>query len=360
MFAGTRSPPISSHSPHLNNNVMTSTRLITPETKRSTHEFSHSLISPFFMDSNAGSTYNNESQSSTTSAMDTDPAEPNKARNNSRELELPHSFHSGMLTHEPREEDMVAEWNLTDEYWTSSLTFENGDHYQGQLKKEVPHGFGIVEYLNGDSYKGEFNDGNREGVGLYLFSNGDSYQGQFNNRLHGFGEYKMRNVYSYIGQLKDGKFNGIGRLSFSDGDYYEGEFLDDQKHGWGKQYKVIKKDNLPSKKFQYRCYEGFHHKNVEQIVGYIKEGPIYSDIAEFNESPERERPPTFWSNTNYDPIIRLRLFYGGKKLYQQKIRRVQKEFEEYLKEARQKELLLGFSPSYSAPFFPTTELHENF
>ena len=47
-----------------------------------------------------------------------------------------------------------------------------GDHYQGEFKNGLKHGFGIYFFANGDKYVGEYQYGKREGKGTYTFSNG--------------------------------------------------------------------------------------------------------------------------------------------------------------------------------------------
>ena len=47
-----------------------------------------------------------------------------------------------------------------------------GDHYQGEFKNGLKHGFGMYFFANGDKYVGEYQFGKREGKGTYSFSNG--------------------------------------------------------------------------------------------------------------------------------------------------------------------------------------------
>ena len=47
-----------------------------------------------------------------------------------------------------------------------------GDHYQGEFKNGLKHGFGMYFFANGDKYVGEYQFGKREGKGTYTFSNG--------------------------------------------------------------------------------------------------------------------------------------------------------------------------------------------
>ncbi len=47
-----------------------------------------------------------------------------------------------------------------------------GDHYQGEFKNGLKHGFGMYFFSNGDKYVGEYQFGKRDGKGTYSFSNG--------------------------------------------------------------------------------------------------------------------------------------------------------------------------------------------
>lgn len=37
--------------------------------------------------------------------------------------------------------------------------YPNGDYYEGEMKKGVPHGFGKMTYVNGNTYEGAWKDG---------------------------------------------------------------------------------------------------------------------------------------------------------------------------------------------------------
>ena len=56
-----------------------------------------------------------------------------------------------------------------DRYRKGTITFANGDHYRGELKNGVAHGYGIYTWTNGNKYIGHFRDGKADGMGsLYL------------------------------------------------------------------------------------------------------------------------------------------------------------------------------------------------
>ena len=103
---------------------------------------------------------------------------------------------------------------------TTTLTYEDGARYVGEVRDGQPNGHGIFYHSNtgsfaGDRYEGEFRDGNFHGQGTYYyFANGHRYEGEFEN----------------------GKFHGRGTLFHADGSRYEGEFVDNNRHGQGTYY----------------------------------------------------------------------------------------------------------------------------
>jgi cell division protein FtsB len=149
----------------------------------------------------------------------------------------------------PQEEPQSAE--------TVSITFPNGDQYQGQFKDGLLHGSGAYAYSNGDRYEGEFrrdmrdgkgtmyySNGNkyigtfreneRHGKGRFIFANGDVYEGDFVHDVRsGKGTYLFSNGARYIGEFKDGRMHGKGRYIYAGGEEYVGQFSDGKKHGEG-------------------------------------------------------------------------------------------------------------------------------
>ena len=55
----------------------------------------------------------------------------------------------------------------------SSIVYENGDAYVGELKGGVPDGYGILAFANGDLWMSSFKQGEQAGVGLYMLYNGE-------------------------------------------------------------------------------------------------------------------------------------------------------------------------------------------
>jgi len=94
-----------------------------------------------------------------------------------------------------------------------TLTFKNGDKYEGEIKNGLPHGQGTFTWSNGKRYEGEWKDGKPHGQGL--------------------GTINFPDGSKYIGRLKDGNPNGQGRITYSNGSKYRGEWNDGLKHGQG-------------------------------------------------------------------------------------------------------------------------------
>ena len=77
-----------------------------------------------------------------------------------------------------------------------SLTFPNGDKYEGGFKDGFPHGQGRYSYSDGKMYKGELKDGKRNGQGTFIFPDGNKYVGEFKDGIpwNGLGYDKNGNI----------------------------------------------------------------------------------------------------------------------------------------------------------------------
>ena len=227
-----------------------------------------------------------------------------------------------------------------------SKHFENGDHYQGELKYGLLDGQGTLNtFLDGMGYTyvGDFKNGKKHGKGNLsskdhkynydgwwendekngvgtLFDNGDKYTGDFkNDKYCGNGTLCSKNGDIYECEFSDGKPNGLGRVSMANGDVYTGNFLNGNLHGQG----TIKYKNGDSyngcfennKKCGYGCfimadgdsYEGdfdndlyngegkLIKKNGEVFKGVYKDGKLIEKLdelkreKEIRENKEKER-----------------------------------------------------------------------
>ena len=120
-----------------------------------------------------------------------------------------------------------------------TLTFPDGNKYEGEWKDGERNGRGTYTYNDGNQYIGDFKSGKKHGQGLFTFPNGNKYEGEWKEeKRHGQGSYTWTNGEKYVGEFKDGKFNGQGSFTFPEGGEleghkYEGEWKDDKKNGQG-------------------------------------------------------------------------------------------------------------------------------
>lgn len=64
--------------------------------------------------------------------------------------------------------------------------------YEGEWRKNVPHGTGKYSWPDGESYEGRFKKGRRDGSGIYVFANGASFVGIFRDDLGELYDQAMR------------------------------------------------------------------------------------------------------------------------------------------------------------------------
>ena len=65
-----------------------------------------------------------------------------------------------------------------------TLTYTNGDVYQGNWSRNYFNGFGIMNFGNGDSYTGNWVKNSMEGAGKMQYANQGSYNGNFKNNMY--------------------------------------------------------------------------------------------------------------------------------------------------------------------------------
>lgn len=119
--------------------------------------------------------------------------------------------------------------------YSSWSSYPRENTYLGELDQEGKRqGYGTISYFNGDSYEGFWENDKPHGKGIYKWKIGGTYEGDFlDGQLHGFGKriYSSGNVYA--GQFEYGKKKGKGEMYFANGDFYEGDWDDDDLHGEG-------------------------------------------------------------------------------------------------------------------------------
>jgi len=71
---------------------------------------------------------------------------------------------------------------------SETLTYSNGDRYQGSTINGERHGHGIYSFANGNRYEGDWVEDRRNGQGIFIWSNGSRYEGPYlNDMRHGEG-----------------------------------------------------------------------------------------------------------------------------------------------------------------------------
>jgi hypothetical protein len=91
----------------------------------------------------------------------------------------------------------------------------------------------VLHNFNG-VYEGEFRKGLMSGKGIITFFNGDKYSGEFiNSSMTGYGCYSFFDGTRLIGHFDDGVCNRHAKKIYKDGKVYVGEFKNDIENGKG-------------------------------------------------------------------------------------------------------------------------------
>lgn len=136
------------------------------------------------------------------------------------------------------------------DYEAGTITYSNGDVYEGGIKGLCRHGNGTMRYAaTGDVYVGTFSNDKISGIGVFTYSGGDVYNGTF----------------------KDNKYEGSGVMTYADGSRYEGNFSAGVKSGYGVYTWA------PSQNGASSVYEGYFADDVKSGQGTLKYagGDIY-------------------------------------------------------------------------------------
>ena len=118
-----------------------------------------------------------------------------------------------------------------------SVTFDNGDRYEGEYRNGKRNGQGVYYFAGGGCYEGEFSDNMYNGHGILYTDTGDRYEGEFiDNKLNGQGVFHSAKGDHYEGEFTDNMLTGHGTLYAATGDRYEGEWTDNEPNGQGTYY----------------------------------------------------------------------------------------------------------------------------
>ena len=87
------------------------------------------------------------------------------------------------------------------------------EKYTGEIRNDVPHGKGVMEWTDGRRYEGEWKYGEQDGSGVYQWPGGEIYKGQWREgKWHGQGVYTKANGTTMSGEWKNGNMWNIEAL----------------------------------------------------------------------------------------------------------------------------------------------------
>ena len=108
------------------------------------------------------------------------------------------------------------------------------DVYQGNFQMSVQQGKGEYQRYDGAKYIGDWKVGRRHGFGIFTWSDGTTYRGDwFNDEREGFGLLTLAGGNQYSGYWKDGRRSGQGKMVWTSGAEYTGKWNKDRRHGQG-------------------------------------------------------------------------------------------------------------------------------
>lgn len=101
-----------------------------------------------------------------------------------------------------------------------------------EMTKDTETGLTTVRWNNGAVYVGEINYGEISGMGTMIYPDSSKYQGQWkNDRFHGVGTMEYADGSAYCGQWENGDPNGQGTFLTPEGVKYTAEFKDGKPRG---------------------------------------------------------------------------------------------------------------------------------
>lgn len=190
-------------------------------------------------------------------------------------------------------ERYIGEWKNDCKSGLGVIYAKNNIKYEGYMKDNHPHGFGILsKYENGKYivlYRGEWCNGNKRGFGVRFGEDGSCYQGHYKNgKRHGYGQMWYADGSYYDGNWNADQRSGKGIWLNPSGDKrYEGQWLEDKKHGKGRYFHIDK--------------------------GQMHEGIWRQDLGIFNTMSDLPYRQTAIHPTPY-PIMSVKLVFPNIKL----------------------------------------------
>ena len=138
------------------------------------------------------------------------------------------------------------------------LSNGSGDNYEGQLKNDHFHGYGVMQFDNGRVFEGTYVKGQMV-QGKMTYQDGSVYDGSWVNcARHGSGKCIFGDGSVYEGGFKAGHFHGHGKMTWNDGGYYVGDWFEGQMHGQGRE---IRPDGSTRHDGDWKHDQPVRHKN---------------------------------------------------------------------------------------------------
>lgn len=126
--------------------------------------------------------------------------------------------------------------------------------YEGDVRNDLPHGYGRKIYNNGELMEGYFYEGKASGQGMHIDSDGFMREGVFvddqlvsgkvtssdgfvlegtytEGLLNGQGRAYDPEGFEYVGMFVNGAFHGRGQIKNSSGNVIDGNFVNGVLHG---------------------------------------------------------------------------------------------------------------------------------
>ncbi len=125
------------------------------------------------------------------------------------------------------------------------------EHLVAEKTRDAETGLTTIRWNNGAIYVGEINYGEISGTGTMIYPDSSKYQGQWkDDRFHGVGTIEYADGSAYCGQWENGNPNGQGTFLTSEGIKYTAKFKDGVPRG-----KCILQD-LDGRKYTARWVRG--------------------------------------------------------------------------------------------------------
>lgn len=122
----------------------------------------------------------------------------------------------------------------------TTLRWENGMSYTGEIYRSQLHGMGTMIYPDSSQYQGQWFFSNRNGAGTIVYPDGSMYSGSWKGDIpNGEGTYQTPEGIAYSVNFEDGVPHGKGTIQDVDGRLYKGRWV----HGVLKEksIKLLKK-----------------------------------------------------------------------------------------------------------------------